>query len=65
MILRLIGAVMIVAGLLFCMTIIGAVVGIPFMLLGLVFVIAGRRPAAPIVVNVHHGHPGAPDTARK
>lgn len=49
---RVLGAIMIVFGLLFCLTVIGAVIGIPMMLIGLVLVIAGGSNRT-VVVHVN------------
>jgi hypothetical protein len=59
--LRALGAIMMVFGFIFCLTLIGAVIGIPMMLIGMVLVLAGggRRT---VVVHVtqnapHYHHP--------
>lgn len=49
---RVLGAVMMVFGFLFCLTVIGAVIGIPLMLIGLVLVLAGGSNRT-VVVHVN------------
>ena len=48
---RIAGAVLIVLGLLFCLSFFGAIVGIPLILIGLVMVIAGGRRKT-VITNV-------------
>ena len=50
-VLRVVGFLMIGLGILLCLTIIGAAIGIPMMLFGLLFVVAGRK-REPIVVHM-------------
>ena len=50
-VLRIIGFALIALGLVFCVTIIGAHIGIAMILLGLLFVFVGRK-RSPIVVQV-------------
>ena len=57
---RVVGGVMIVVGLLFCLTVIGAIIGLPMMLIGLVLVIAGRRDPSVVVQMNHHAPPYYP-----
>jgi hypothetical protein len=52
MFLRIIGIVMVLIGLVLCLTIIGAAIGVPMMLIGVVLVFAGKK-RAPIIVNVN------------
>lgn len=52
MFLRIIGIVMVLIGLVLCLTIIGAAIGVPMMLIGAVLVFAGKK-RAPIIVNVN------------
>jgi hypothetical protein len=52
---RVLGAIMIVLGLLFCLTVIGAVIGIPMMLIGLGLVVAGGNRS--VVVHVTQNTP--------
>lgn len=57
---RIVGGVMIVLGLLFCLTVVGAIIGLPMMLIGLALVIAGRsNPTVVVQMNHHapHYHP--------
>lgn len=49
-VLRLIGGLFIVVGLILTITVVGAAAGIPLMLLGLLFVIVGRKKT--IIVRV-------------
>lgn len=48
---RVTGAVLIVLGLLISLTIVGAIIGIPMMLIGLALVIAGRSDR-PVIVHM-------------
>jgi hypothetical protein len=52
---RIIGALLVVIGLILTITMVGAVVGIPVLIIGLLFMIAGRKKT--VVVNVHHTPP--------
>lgn len=59
---RILGAIMLVLGLLLSLTIIGALIGIPMMFVGLVLVIAGRSKPNVIVHVTQNGpqyHPHA------
>jgi hypothetical protein len=49
---RVLGTIMMVLGLLFCLTVIGAVIGIPMMLIGLVLAVAGGSNRT-VVVHVN------------
>jgi hypothetical protein len=51
---------MMVLGLLFCLTVIGAIIGLPMMLIGLVLVIAGRSNPSVVVQMNHHAPPHYP-----
>ncbi|HEY6027509.1 MAG TPA: DUF5362 family protein [Pseudolabrys sp.] len=53
--LRIIGIAMILLGLVLCITIIGAAIGVPMILIGAVLVFVGRK-RAPIIVQVVHEH---------
>jgi hypothetical protein len=66
---RVLGAMMIILGLLFSITVIGAVIGIPMMLIGLGLVVAGGHRSVVVHVNqntpqyhpyVQHQHPPHP-----
>jgi hypothetical protein len=46
---------MILLGLVLCITIIGAAIGVPMILIGAVLVFVGRK-RAPIIVQVVHEH---------
>jgi hypothetical protein len=52
-VLRIIGFTLITIGLIACLTIIGLAVGVPMMIIGLLFVLVGKK-RAPIVVQVSH-----------
>jgi hypothetical protein len=56
---RIFGAFLIVFGLFICLSIVGAIVGIPMIIIGLVCVFAGGRPRTVVnnVVQVSHGAP--------
>jgi len=60
---RVLGAIMMVFGFIFCLTLVGAVIGIPMMLIGMVLLLAGGRRT--VIVNVtqnaphHHSEPPA------
>lgn len=58
---RVLGAIMIVLGLLFSLTVIGAVIGIPMMLIGLGLVVAGgnRSVVVHVTQNTPQYHPQA------
>jgi hypothetical protein len=49
---RIFGGLLIVLGLLFCLSIIGAVVGIPMILIGIVCLIVGGRRHKTVITNV-------------
>ena len=50
--LRILGICLIVSGLIFCVTIIGAAIGVPMLLIGLLFVAVGRK-RTPIVIQIN------------
>jgi type IV secretory pathway TrbD component len=52
-ILRIVGIALVLLGLVFCLTIIGATVGIPMMMVGAILAFVGKK-RAPIVVNINH-----------
>lgn len=52
-VLRIIGFLMIGVGILFSITIIGAAIGVPMMLIGLLFILVGRK-RAPIIVQIQN-----------
>ena len=52
-VLRVIGIALVLLGLVFCITIIGAPVGIPMIIIGAILVLVGKKKA-PIVVNINH-----------
>lgn len=58
-VLRIIGILLILFGLLACITIIGFIPGLLMMLVGAVLVFVGRKPRA-IVVHVNNGSPSNP-----
>ncbi len=49
--LRIIGIILILLGLVFCLTIIAVTIGIPMILIGALLVFVGRKPR-PIIVQV-------------
>lgn len=51
LLLRILGIILIVLGLVFCLTIIGAGIGIGMILIGAILVFVGRKPR-PIIVQV-------------
>jgi hypothetical protein len=53
LLLRILGIILILLGLVFSVTIIGATIGIPMILIGALLVFVGRKPR-PIVVQVMH-----------
>jgi len=55
---RVLGAIMLVFGFVFCLTLVGAIIGIPMMLIGMVLVLAGGSRT--VVVNVHQNTPHYP-----
>ena len=55
-ILRVLGILITLLGLVFCITIIGAFIGVPMIFIGLIMVVVGRKPRA-IIVNVHQQPP--------
>ncbi len=54
-VLRIIGYLFIAFGLIACLTIIGIPLGVGSMILGLIFVLVGKK-RQPIVVQVSHDH---------
>jgi len=50
--LRVIGIALVLIGLLFCLTVIGATIGIPMMIIGAILAFVGKK-RAPIVVNIN------------
>ena len=56
---KIAGIFFIVIGLMLTLTIIGAWVGIPLMIVGAILAIAGRRPATITNIVQVSGHPGA------
>jgi hypothetical protein len=63
---RILGAILIVVGFLFCLSIVGAVIGIPLMIIGLIFVVVGGRRKTIItnVVTVSNAPHARPDDNR-
>ena len=55
-ILRIVGIAMVLLGLVFCITIIGAAIGIPMMIIGAILAFVGKK-RAPIIVNINHEPP--------
>jgi hypothetical protein len=51
--LRILGICLILLGLIFCATIIGAAIGVPMLLFGLLFIVVGRK-RTPIVVQINN-----------
>jgi uncharacterized membrane protein YccF (DUF307 family) len=54
-VLRIIGFLFIAFGLVACITIIGIPLGVGSMIIGLIFVLVGKK-RAPIIVQVSHDH---------
>jgi Family of unknown function (DUF5362) len=52
-ILRIVGILLVLLGLVFCITIIGAAIGVPMMIVGAILAFVGKK-RAPIVVNINH-----------
>jgi hypothetical protein len=61
---RVLGVIFVLAGFLISLTIVGAIIGIPMMLVGALFIAAGgRRPVITNVITVQQGpqsHPAPP-----
>ena len=55
-VLRIIGYIFIAIGLIACVTIIGIPLGVGSMIIGLIFVLVGKK-RQPIIVQVNHGDP--------
>jgi hypothetical protein len=55
-ILRIVGIGLVLLGLVFCITIIGAAIGIPMMIVGAILALVGKK-RAPLVVNINHDPP--------
>lgn len=60
-VLRIIGFLMIGLGLIFTITIIGAAIGVPMMIIGLLFVLVGKK-RAPIIIQVQNNPPQPPQS---
>jgi hypothetical protein len=52
-ILRILGILLVLLGLVFCITIIGATIGVPMIIIGAILALIGKK-RAPIVVNINH-----------
>lgn len=52
---RILGGLLVIIGLVLTLTMVGAMIGIPMMLIGLLFMIAGRKKT--VVVNINHRPP--------
>ena len=63
-VLRVLGFLMIAVGLLFTITVIGAFIGVPMMLIGLLFVLVGKK-RAPIIIHVQNNQPQISQTDNK
>jgi Family of unknown function (DUF5362) len=55
-ILRILGITMVLVGIVFCITIIGAAIGIPMIVIGAILALIGKK-RSPIVVHLNHDPP--------
>lgn len=55
-ILRIFGITMVLVGIVFCITIIGAAIGVPMIIIGAILAFVGKK-RSPIVVHLNHEPP--------